>query len=59
MTMGSGDVCDVCQGDDASGDGDGDGLCFDVDCDDGDDGNACVIFADGFETGNTSGWSFP
>ena len=65
------DGCDICLGDDATGDGDGDGVCADRDCDDGDnqaqfpdncgvcggDDSTCLIFRDGFETGDTSGWS--
>lgn len=51
------DGCDVCLGDDAAGDGDGDGLCADLDCDDADAGNACAVFADGFESGDTTAWS--
>ncbi len=54
---GSGDVCDLCSGDDTTGDGDSDGVCADRDCDDGDATNACAIFGDGFETGDTSTWS--
>ncbi|MEM7049166.1 MAG: hypothetical protein AAF604_05880 [Acidobacteriota bacterium] len=51
------DGCDLCFGDDATGDGDDDGLCADVDCDDGDPANACPIFVDGFESGDTLAWS--
>lgn len=51
------DDVDLCLGDDATGDADGDGLCADVDCDDGDAANVCLIFADGFEAGDTSAWS--
>ena len=65
------DGCDLCLGDDATGDVDGDGLCASVDCDDmdsdvglpdrcgvcGGDGTSCLIFEDGFESGDTSGWS--
>ncbi|MEM1177491.1 MAG: hypothetical protein AAGM22_04050 [Acidobacteriota bacterium] len=67
---GIGDVCDLCTGVDASGDGDGDGVCADRDCDDGDPGaqsvdgcgvcggdDACVLFSDGFESGDVSAWS--
>ena len=67
---GIGDACDLCTGDDSSGDGDSDGVCADQDCDDGNpnaqtvDGcgvcggsNACALFADDFESGNTSAWS--
>ena len=50
------DGCDICLGDDTTGDGDGDGLCFDLDCDDGDATNACHIFTDGFESGDTVAW---
>ena len=51
---------DLCFGDNSSGDADDDGFCADVDCDDTDPTNtspACTIFADGFESGNTSAWS--
>ncbi len=48
---------DICLGDDATGDGDGDGICADLDCDDGDATNACAIFDDGFESGDTSLWN--
>ncbi len=51
------DGCDICTGDDASGDGDGDGICADRDCDDNDGTNACAIFSDGFESGDTTAWS--
>ncbi len=65
------DGCDLCRGDDASGDGDGDGVCADRDCDDGDrdasdldacgvcggNNSTCGVFEDGFESGDTSGWS--
>ena len=51
------DDLDACLGDDATGDGDSDDLCADRDCDDGDPLNACAIFADDFETGDTSSWS--
>ncbi|MEM1181980.1 MAG: thrombospondin type 3 repeat-containing protein [Acidobacteriota bacterium] len=67
---GLGDACDLCLGDNGTGDGDGDGVCADRDCDDGDgnaqsvDGcgvcggdNACAIFTDDFETGDTSSWA--
>ena len=53
---GVGDACDLCFGDQSTGDGDGDGLCADVDCNDADAGNACLIFADGFESGNAESW---
>ena len=52
-----GDI-DICWGDDSTGDGDGDLFCADIDCDDGaPEIGACPLFADGFETGDTSGWS--
>ena len=64
------DGCDQCEGDDASGDSDGDFVCDDLDCAPGDGSastldlcgvcggnNACVIFSDGFESGNTASWS--
>lgn len=54
---GSGDACDLCVGDDVTGDADADGLCADRDCDDGDGSNACAVFDDGFEAGDTSRWS--
>jgi len=68
---GVGDACDICLGDDATGDGDGDQVCADFDCDDGDpavqylddcgvcggDNSTCLLFADGFESGDTSNWS--
>ncbi|MEM8995833.1 MAG: hypothetical protein AAGF23_13685, partial [Acidobacteriota bacterium] len=75
---GSGDACDLCFGDDATGDTDGDGvcdnidfcigndltgdadmdgLCANLDCDENDPTNACLIFLDGFESGDTSAWS--
>ncbi|MDA8018361.1 MAG: thrombospondin type 3 repeat-containing protein [Thermoanaerobaculia bacterium] len=68
---GTGDPCDLCSGDDASGDSDSDGVCADADCDDGDpdaqetdncgicggDDSTCSIFADGFESGATTEWS--
>lgn len=47
---------DLCLGDDSSGDADQDGLCADRDCNDQDGTNACFVFGDGFETGDTSGW---
>ena len=64
------DGCDLCTGDDATGDADGDELCADLDCDDNDpevtlpdacgvcggDNSSCGIFADGFESGDTSAW---
>ena len=53
-----GDACDLCQGDDDSGDDDDDGLCQDWDCDDSDGaGISCLLFRDGFESGNMSSWS--
>jgi len=68
---GVGNVCDLCLGFDALGDPDGDGVCADLDCDEGDagaslvdscgvcggDDPSCGLFADGFESGNTSAWS--
>lgn len=57
---GLGEECDLCFGDNSTGDGDGDGLCADVDCNDADPTNttgACLVFDDGFETGDTSAWS--
>ncbi len=54
---GVGDACDVCLGDDASGDADSDGVCADLDCDDEDPDNLCPLFADGFESGDTSAWT--
>ena len=54
---GSGDVCDLCLGDDTTGDADGDDICADQDCNDDDPANACFIFTDGFESGNTSSWA--
>lgn len=61
---------DLCFGTNGDGDGDGDGICADVDCDDADDGvglpddcgvcggdDACFIWLDGFETGDTDAWS--
>lgn len=53
----SGDVCDLCTGNDLTGDGDSDGLCADSDCDDTDPLNACAVFSDGFESGDMSMWS--
>lgn len=56
---GVGDSCDLCAGDDSSGDADGDGLCASSpsECDDTDPTNACAVFADGFESGDTTSWS--
>jgi hypothetical protein len=57
---GVGDACDLCDGDDATGDSDADGICADLDCNDDDPTNTlggCLIFADGFESGNVSAWS--
>ena len=51
------DDIDACLGDDSTGDGDNDGLCADRDCDDGAPFDACAIFADGFENGDTTNWS--
>ena len=68
---GSGDPCDLCTGDDATGDGDTDGVCADQDCNDGDSGasvidacgvcggdnSTCGIFSDDFESGDLNAWS--
>lgn len=51
------DGCDLCAGDNATGDADGDGICADLDCDDADPTNVCLIFEDGFESGDTNGWA--
>lgn len=64
------DEDDLCVGDDASGDFDGDLVCADLDCADGDGliglpdacgvcggGDACIVFGDGFESGDTAAWS--
>jgi hypothetical protein len=54
------DGCDACDGDNATGDSDSDGRCADLDCNDDDPTNTlgnCLIFADGFESGNLSAWS--
>ncbi|MEO1367835.1 MAG: choice-of-anchor Q domain-containing protein, partial [Acidobacteriota bacterium] len=51
------DGCDLCTGDDSTGDSDGDGVCADRDCNDNDAGNACLVFMDGFEAGDTAAWS--
>ncbi|MCP3962331.1 MAG: DUF11 domain-containing protein [bacterium] len=51
---------DICFGDNSFGDGDDDGYCADVDCDDSDPTNTsapCVLFQDGFESGDTLAWS--
>lgn len=54
---GSPDGCDLCQGDDSTGDVDGDGICDDLDeCPFG-DASMCVIFVDGFDSGDASAWS--
>ncbi len=50
------DGCDDCTGNDSTGDVDGDDICADLDCNDDDATNACEVFADGFESGNTSAW---
>ena len=55
---GIGDACDTCEGDNSTGDTDGDGLCADVDCDDSDPTNACMVFRDGFESGGLGAWTF-
>lgn len=67
---GVGGACDLCLGDDITGDTDNDGTCADQDCNDNDpnvqnlnacgqcSANAdCVLFEDGFESGDTSAWS--
>lgn len=55
---GLGNVCDLCFGDNSTGDADGDGVCANLDCDDSDPTNACApIFDDGFESGDTSAWT--
>ncbi len=56
---GFGDACDLCLGDNETGDDDGDGVCADQDCDDTNPsvGVECPFFADGFESGDTSVWS--
>ena len=51
------DDIDVCNGDDATGDTDGDGICADLDCDDSDPLDVCLVFNDGFESGDTTAWS--
>ncbi len=55
---GFGDACDLCLGDNETGDGDGDGVCADQDCDDANPsiGAECPLFADGFESGDVSAW---
>lgn len=64
---GFGDACDLCRGDNATGDNDGDQVCADQDCDDEDPnsqevdvcgvcGGNCLIFMDGFESGATDRW---
>ncbi|MEM8997330.1 MAG: hypothetical protein AAGF23_21280, partial [Acidobacteriota bacterium] len=54
---GDGDLCDACFGTDGTGDADMDGFCADRDCDDSDPGNACLVFLDGFEAGDTGAWT--
>jgi hypothetical protein len=55
---GVGDACDLCEGDNATGDNDADGICADRDCDDGDGlGVSCWLFGDNFEFGDTTLWS--
>ena len=67
---GTGGLCELCEGDDNTGDEDGDGRCADLDCNDDDatvqDVNvcgecssvlSCVVFFDGFELGTTEAWS--
>lgn len=67
---GTGGLCELCTGDDTSGDSDGDGRCADQDCNDNDgsvqDLNicgecssvlSCVLFFDDFELGTTGAWS--
>ena len=51
------DGIDFCIGDDLTGDADMDGLCASFDCDESDPLNACLVFFDGFDSGNTSRWS--
>ncbi len=65
------DGCDLCEGNDMTGDSDSDGICAEIDCDDDDatavdldgcgvcggDNSSCGIFFDGFESGDTSVWS--
>ncbi|MEO1368613.1 MAG: DUF11 domain-containing protein, partial [Acidobacteriota bacterium] len=51
------DDIDFCLGDDLTGDADMDGLCANIDCDENDPTNACLVFIDGFESGDTSAWS--
>ncbi len=64
------DDCDLCQGNNSYDDLDGDGVCADRDCDDDDPDaavidlcgicggdNACVLFDDDFESGDTTAWS--
>lgn len=67
---GTGGLCELCVGDDATGDADADGRCADLDCNDGDptlqDVNgcgecsnsptSCLFFADDFELGNADAW---
>ena len=53
----AGDVCDLCFGDNGTGDADSDGTCADQDCDDGDPLDVCLVFNDGFESGDTTAWS--
>ena len=67
---GTGGLCELCVGNDTSGDSDGDGRCADQDCNDNDgsvqDLNicgecssvlGCVLFTDNFELGTTDAWS--
>lgn len=55
---GSGDVCDLCTGDDTTGDADADGTCADLDCDDSDPSTVdCLLFSDDFEDGTLGAWS--
>ena len=67
---GTGGACELCVGDDGTGDADKDGRCADTDCNDLDpelqDLNicgecsaeaGCVLLIDGFESGDTSAWS--
>ncbi|MEM6793893.1 MAG: hypothetical protein AAF725_07905 [Acidobacteriota bacterium] len=51
------DSIDFCRGDDLTGDADMDGLCASLDCDEGDPSNACLLFIDDFETGDTTLWA--
>ncbi|MEM8931232.1 MAG: VCBS repeat-containing protein, partial [Acidobacteriota bacterium] len=67
---GTGGACELCVGDDRTGDLDGDGRCADQDCNDQDGGvqdpnicgecaaePSCVVFLGDFELGTTDAWS--